>query len=147
MAGFRCLLPRLWQIKERGIEVAALRVWHQVRERALEVGRVAQELAGEARDWVRRVAEGALEALEPAPDALGRFRRGSCAGRAARRYGKDSTRKASGRSPSGACTRRPAATDLSSPGRELLVKRTVGVVVPIGAQSTHDQRSLSEARR
>ena len=32
-------------------------------------------------------------------------------------------------------------------GRELLVKGTVGVVVPIGAQSTHDQRSLSEARR
>ena len=73
MAGFRCLLPRLWQIKERGIEVAALRVWHQVRERALEVGRVAQELAGQARDWLGRVAERALEALEPAPDAWGDF--------------------------------------------------------------------------
>ena len=50
-----------------------MRVWHEVRERALEVGRVAQELAGHARDWLGRVAERALETLEPAPDAWGDF--------------------------------------------------------------------------
>lgn len=50
-----------------------MRVWHEVRERALEVGRVAQELATHARDWLGRVAERALEALEPAPDAWGDF--------------------------------------------------------------------------
>ena len=70
-------LPQLslgaWQLKERGIEVAAVRVWHEVRERALEVGRVAQELATHARDWLGRVAERALQALEPAPDAWGEF--------------------------------------------------------------------------
>ena len=70
-------LPQLslgaWQLKERGIEVAAVRIWHEVKERAVEVGRVAQELAGQARDWLGRVAERALEALEPAPDAWGEF--------------------------------------------------------------------------
>ena len=50
-----------------------MRVWHEVRERALEVGRVAQELAGHARDWLGRVAERALEVMEPAPDAWGDF--------------------------------------------------------------------------
>lgn len=50
-----------------------MRVWHEVKERALEVGRVAQELAGHARDWLGRVAERALEALEPASDAWGDF--------------------------------------------------------------------------
>ena len=70
-------LPQLsagaWQLKERGIEVAAVQVWHEVRERALEVGRVAQELAGHARDWLGRLAERALETLEPAQDAWGEF--------------------------------------------------------------------------
>ena len=70
-------LPQLslgaWQLKERGIEVAAVRVWQEVKERALEVGRVAQELATHAREWLGRVAERALEALEPAPDAWGEF--------------------------------------------------------------------------
>ena len=70
-------LPQLslgaWQLKERGIEVAAVRVWQEVRERALEVGRVAQELAGQARDWLGRVAERALEVIEPAQDAWGEF--------------------------------------------------------------------------
>ncbi|WP_205961479.1 MobQ family relaxase, partial [Paracoccus endophyticus] len=69
-------LPQLslgaWQLKERGIEVAAVRVWHDVRERALEVGRVAQELASHARDWLGRVAERALEAL-PQHDAWSDF--------------------------------------------------------------------------
>lgn len=70
-------LPQLslgaWQLKERGIEVAAVRVWHEVRERAVEVGRVAHELAGHARDWLGRVAERTLEALEPTRDAWGDF--------------------------------------------------------------------------
>jgi len=39
-----------------------VQVWHEVRQRALEVGRVAQELAGHARDWLGWVAERALEA-------------------------------------------------------------------------------------
>ena len=50
-----------------------MRVWLEVKERALEVGQVAQELATHARDWLGRVAERALEALEPAPDAWGEF--------------------------------------------------------------------------
>lgn len=66
------LSPGAWQLKERGIEVAAVRVWHEVRERALEVGRVAQELAGHARDWLGRMAEQALEAL-PQHNAWGDF--------------------------------------------------------------------------
>lgn len=34
---------------------------------------MAQELAGHARDWLGRVAERALEVLEPAQDAWGDF--------------------------------------------------------------------------
>ena len=45
----------------------------QVRERALEVGRVAQELAGQAHAWLGQVVEQALEVLEPGPDAWGYF--------------------------------------------------------------------------
>lgn len=54
-------LPQLsagaWQLKERGVEVAAVRVWHEVKAHAAEVARVAQELAGQVRDWVSRVVE------------------------------------------------------------------------------------------
>lgn len=54
-------LPQLsagaWQLKERGIEVAAVRVWQEVRERAIEVAKLAQDLAGHARDWLSRTAE------------------------------------------------------------------------------------------
>ena len=65
-----------------GIEVAAVRVWHEALARALEVGRVAPELAGHARAWLGRVAERALEALEPAPEAW-QLLRGSRRGQAA----------------------------------------------------------------
>lgn len=49
-------LPQLstgaWQMKERGLEVAAVRAWHEVRARAVEVVGIAQELAGHVRDWL-----------------------------------------------------------------------------------------------
>lgn len=51
-------LPQLsagaWQLKERGHEVAAVRVWHEVKSHAVEVARVAQELAGQVRSWLER---------------------------------------------------------------------------------------------
>ena len=60
-------LPQLslgaWQLKERGIEVAAVRVWHEVRDRAVEVTRMAQELAGQVRDWLDRAAERVMDRL------------------------------------------------------------------------------------
>jgi hypothetical protein len=44
-------LPQLsagaWQMKERGIEVAAVRVWREVKAQAAEVARVAEVLAGQ----------------------------------------------------------------------------------------------------
>jgi hypothetical protein len=49
-------LPQLsagaWQMKERGIEVAAVRVWREVKAQAAEVARVAEVLAGQVRDWI-----------------------------------------------------------------------------------------------
>jgi hypothetical protein len=63
-------LPQLslgaWQLKERGIEVAAVRVWHEVKAQAVEVTRMAQELAGQVRDWLDRAAERVMDRLEPA---------------------------------------------------------------------------------
>ena len=60
-------LPQLslgaWQLKERGIEVAAVRVWHELKEQAVEVGRMAQELAGQVRDWLDRAAERVMDRL------------------------------------------------------------------------------------
>ncbi|MDO6670457.1 MobQ family relaxase [Paracoccus sp. 1_MG-2023] len=54
-------LPQLsagaWQLKERGIEVAAVQVWREVKAQAVEVARVAQELAERARSWLERAAE------------------------------------------------------------------------------------------
>ena len=54
-------LPQLslgaWQLKERGIEVAAVQVWREVKAQAAEVARVAQELADKARSWLERAAE------------------------------------------------------------------------------------------
>lgn len=66
------LSPGAWQLKERGIEVAAVRVWQEVRERAAEVARVAQDLAGHAREWLGRAAE--RLAPEPALDVGNRER-------------------------------------------------------------------------
>ena len=60
-------LPQLslgaWQLKERGIEVAAVRVWHEVKDRAAEVRQVVQELTGQVRDWLDRAAERVLDRL------------------------------------------------------------------------------------
>ena len=62
-------LPQLsagaWQLKERGQEVAAVRVWHEVKAHAAEVARVAQELAGQVRTWLERAADHVLDRLQP----------------------------------------------------------------------------------
>ncbi len=67
-------LPQLslgaWQLKERGVEVAAVRVWHEVKEQAVEVGRMAQELAGQVRDWLDRAAERVMDRLGPGQSEL-----------------------------------------------------------------------------
>ncbi len=76
-------LPQLsvgaWQLKERGIKVTAVQVWREIKEQAVEVARVAQELAGRARVWLERVTERAaeqvrdvVERVAPA-DAWGEF--------------------------------------------------------------------------
>lgn len=58
-------LPQLslgaWQLKERGIEVAAVRAWHEIKAQAVEVTRMAQELAGQVRDWLDRAAERVMD--------------------------------------------------------------------------------------
>ena len=60
-------LPQLsagaWQLKERGHEVAAVRIWHEVKAHAAEVARVAQELAGYVRSWLERAADHVLDRL------------------------------------------------------------------------------------
>ena len=60
-------LPQLslgaWQLKERGIEVAAVRAWHEVKDRAAEVRQVVQELTGQVRDWLDRAAERVMDRL------------------------------------------------------------------------------------
>lgn len=60
-------LPQLslgaWQLKERGIEVAAVRVWHEVKDRAAEVRHMVQELTGQVRDWLDRAAERVMDRL------------------------------------------------------------------------------------
>ena len=55
-------------MKERGQEVASVRVWHEVKAHAAEVARVAQELAGHVRTWLERAADHVLDRLQP-PDA------------------------------------------------------------------------------
>ena len=58
-------LPQLslgaWQLKERGIEVAAVRVWRETKDRAVEVARMAQELTGQVRQWLDRAAERVMD--------------------------------------------------------------------------------------
>ena len=67
-------LPQLsagaWQMKERGQEVAAVRVWHEVKTHAAEVARVAQELAGQVRSWLERVADHVLDRFQPPEQGL-----------------------------------------------------------------------------
>jgi len=67
-------LPQLslgaWQLKERGIEVAAVRVWHEVKDRAAEVRQMAQELTGQVREWLDRAAERVMDRLGPGQSEL-----------------------------------------------------------------------------
>jgi hypothetical protein len=67
-------LPQLsagaWQLKERGQEVAAVRVWHEVKAHAAEVARVAQELAGQVRSWLERAADHVLDRMQPPEPGL-----------------------------------------------------------------------------
>ena len=62
-------LPQLslgaWQLKKHGIEVAAVRVWHEVKDRAAEVRQAVQELTGQVRDWLDRAAERVMDRLGP----------------------------------------------------------------------------------
>jgi hypothetical protein len=59
-----------WQLKERGQEVAAVRVWHEVKAHAAEVARVAQELAGQVRSWLERAADHVLDMMQPTEAGL-----------------------------------------------------------------------------
>ena len=67
-------LPQLsagaWQLKERGQEVAAVRVWHEVKAHAAEVARVAQGLAVHVRTWLERAADHVLDRLQPSEAGL-----------------------------------------------------------------------------
>ena len=45
------LSPGAWQLKKRGIEVAAVRTWHEVKAQAVEVRRITAELAAQVREW------------------------------------------------------------------------------------------------
>jgi hypothetical protein len=59
-----------WQLKERGHEVDAVRVWHEVKAHAAEVARVAQELASHVRSWLERAADHVLDNLQPPANEL-----------------------------------------------------------------------------
>ena len=51
------LSPGAWQLKERGIEVTAVKLWREVKAQALEVARVAERLSGQVREWLGRTVE------------------------------------------------------------------------------------------
>lgn len=57
----RAPLPQLslgaWQLKERGIEVAAVQLWREVKAQALEVARLAERLSNQVREWLGRTVE------------------------------------------------------------------------------------------
>ncbi|MTE02081.1 hypothetical protein GIY56_17465 [Paracoccus sp. YIM 132242] len=57
----RTPLPQLslgaWQLKERGIEVAAVQLWREVKAQAVEVARVAERLSSQVREWLGRTVE------------------------------------------------------------------------------------------
>ena len=71
-------LPQLslgaWQLKERGIEVAAVQLWREVKAQAVEVARIAQELSGQVRDWLGRTLERLAPGHELAHAGGGRHR-------------------------------------------------------------------------
>ena len=51
------LSPGAWQLKERGIEVAAVQLWREVKAQAFEVAQVAERLSGQVREWLGRTME------------------------------------------------------------------------------------------
>ena len=51
------LSPGAWQLKERGVEVAAVQLWREVKAQALEVARVAERLSVQVREWLGRTME------------------------------------------------------------------------------------------
>ena len=57
------LSPGAWQMKERGHDVPAVSLWREVKEQAAGVALVAEELAGQVRDWIDRTTERAVERL------------------------------------------------------------------------------------
>lgn len=48
------LSPGAWQMKERGIDVVAVRAWREIKEQAGIVAREVRELAGHVRSWLDR---------------------------------------------------------------------------------------------
>ena len=46
------LSPGAWQLKRRGIEVAAVRVWHEIKAQAVEVHRITADLTAQVREWL-----------------------------------------------------------------------------------------------
>ena len=64
------LSPGAWQMKERGHDVPAVSLWREVKEQAAGVALVAEELAGQVRDWIDRTTERALERLRSAGPEL-----------------------------------------------------------------------------
>jgi hypothetical protein len=61
------LSPGAWQMKERGHDVPAVSLWREVKAQAVEVRRVAAELAGQVRSWLERATERAVDRFAP-PD-------------------------------------------------------------------------------
>ena len=85
------LSPGAWQLKARGIEVAAVRVWHEIKAQAVEVQRITADLTAQVREWlgwepVERVTDrlvpaqsevalaGGRDDREQAPDLVQRLR-------------------------------------------------------------------------
>ena len=85
------LSPGAWQLKRRGIEVAAVRVWHEIKAQAVEVHRITADLTAQVREWlgwepVERVTDrlvpaqseialaGGRDDREQAPDLVQRLR-------------------------------------------------------------------------
>ena len=78
------LSPGAWQLKERGIEVGAVSLWHEVKAQAVEVKRVAAELAGQVRSWLERASEKAMDRFAPSQIEIAiEAARGAEVGRAA----------------------------------------------------------------
>jgi len=68
------LSPGAWQLKERGIEVAAVQLWREVKAQALEVARVVERLSDQVREWLGRTVERLAPGHELAPAGGGQRR-------------------------------------------------------------------------